>query len=90
MSREERPVVWGRRVLAFWARCCLCGYWCVVGEGFPPPLFLFACRLTGRARGVSHVFVWECDRLWLVFILAREVRPLAAWCGVARSLAGAG
>ena len=37
---REKSVWWrGRRVLVFLAWCCLCGYWCVVGDGVPSPFF---------------------------------------------------
>ena len=78
MSRE-RPVAWGRRVLVFLARCCLCGYWRVVGGGLflLPFLLLPVFSWTGEAEGggVGRVFsffflrkgVWS---LWLGFMSA--------------------
>ena len=69
MSREERPVVWGRRGLLV---ACVGvgglrflgvagGYWRVVGEGFPPPPFFVAAGVPlgwGEAKGggVGRVF----------------------------------
>ena len=63
------PALRGRR-----ARCCLCGYWRVVGEGVFPPFFVVAwCSPgLGEAKGgvVGRVFSFfflcgECGRLWL-------------------------
>ena len=63
MSREERPVVWGRRGLLV-ACVGVCGlrflgvaggYWRVVGEGFPPPLFFVAAGVPPGGGGRRKV-----------------------------------
>ena len=63
------------------------GYWRVVGEGVPPPLFFVAAGVPlgwGEAKGggwgfrfLSYERVWWS--LWLVFTWVCRVRRLADW-----------